>query len=317
VLLAGIDEAGYGPTLGPLCHGLCVLRLKEAPPEPDLWALLAGVVSRHPAPDGQLCVDDSKKVYASGDGLQGLAHPVAAFLNAAGHEARAHLPLKTLLPAVELAELESDPWGANGHESANGIALSELPGAQRLVEALTKHALEVCELRGGALSARKFNAHLNACGNKADVSWARVEHLLREAFALAQPGEAVFALVDRQGGRKFYAPKLHALFGDALLSVECETNLDSTYRVEFEGRKIRVAFRQKAESACLAVALASMCAKLVRELSMARLNAYFLAHEAKLKPTAGYPQDALRFLKDTQTLRAKLKIADPAFVRAK
>jgi hypothetical protein len=41
-----------------------------------------------------------------------------------------------------------------------------------------------------------------------------------------------------------------------------------------------------------------MGAKLVRELLVARLNAYWSARCVELKPTAGYAQDGARFLRD-------------------
>jgi hypothetical protein len=60
-----------------------------------------------------------------------------------------------------------------------------------------------------------------------------------------------------------------------------------------------------------------MCAKLARELCMARLNAFFRRHLPDLEPTAGYATDAKRFLRDTAALRRKLGITDDAFVRVK
>jgi hypothetical protein len=60
-----------------------------------------------------------------------------------------------------------------------------------------------------------------------------------------------------------------------------------------------------------------MAAKLVRELFMERFNAFFLAHDPRLAPTAGYPTDAVRFLKETESLRRRLSIPDEALIRAK
>jgi hypothetical protein len=57
-------------------------------------------------------------------------------------------------------------------------------------------------------------------------------------------------------------------------------------------------FRPEAEDAHLPVALASMTAKLVRELAMARFNRYWCLRMPELKPTAGYTLDARRWLEE-------------------
>ena len=67
LILAGIDEAGYGPLLGPLCVGLCVMRIEEwkkGDEAPDLWKVLSSAVSRDlkGCKSGKLAVADSKKI---------------------------------------------------------------------------------------------------------------------------------------------------------------------------------------------------------------------------------------------------------------
>ena len=75
----GIDEAGYGPTLGPLVISAAAFR-EEAPQSGiehfekdtpvfslDLWELLAGVVTRKPDRT-HIPVNDSKKLYKPGKG---------------------------------------------------------------------------------------------------------------------------------------------------------------------------------------------------------------------------------------------------------
>ncbi|MCC7387407.1 MAG: hypothetical protein IT431_01420 [Phycisphaerales bacterium] len=64
--------------------------------------------------------------------------------------------------------------------------------------------------------------------------------------------------------------------------------------------RIHIQFRPEAEEAHLPVALASMTAKLVRELAMARFNRYWCGRVAELMPTAGYVQDARRWLEDVE-----------------
>ena len=61
---AGIDEAGYGPMLGPLCVGPATFVLEKTLPRrgaPDLWAMLDEVVCRAKRdPRQRIAVDDSK-----------------------------------------------------------------------------------------------------------------------------------------------------------------------------------------------------------------------------------------------------------------
>ena len=91
--LIGLDEAGLGPLLGPLCTGAASLSLDfdQAEGPPDLWSQLAPVVGTSPRA-GDIPVADSKKLKSS-----------------------SKLPLRNLLaglvPFVELAsstELQTD-----------------------------------------------------------------------------------------------------------------------------------------------------------------------------------------------------------------
>ena len=50
------------------------------------------------------------------------------------------------------------------------------------------------------------------------------------------------------------------------------------------------------------VALASVLAKTVRELFMESLNTWFAEQVPGVRPTAGYPQDARRFLEDVASV---------------
>ena len=49
LIIAGIDEAGYGPTLGPLCVGMSAFAMPDPQipsPTPDLWKLLDAAICR-------------------------------------------------------------------------------------------------------------------------------------------------------------------------------------------------------------------------------------------------------------------------------
>ena len=58
-----------------------------------------------------------------------------------------------------------------------------------------------------------------------------------------------------------------------------------------------------------------MTAKYVRELHMVLFNRWWRQHDPELKRTAGYVQDARRFLADTKSLRRQLGIEDRLLIR--
>ena len=121
-------------------------------------------------------------------------------------------------------------------------------------------------------------------------------------------------LVDRLGGRKDYSGLLAKAFPGSEVRELSLSPTESRYRV---GASCHVTFACRAESRCMTVALSSMVSKYVRELMMRRLNRYFAERMPALKPTAGYPVDAARFLEDTRDLRRREGVRDNLFIRAR
>src|SRR5215831_6055834 len=71
--IIGIDEAGYGPNLGPLVMTSVACRVPDKLTGTDLWQALRLVVRRcGESCDAPLLVDDSKAVYGTAQGLKAL-----------------------------------------------------------------------------------------------------------------------------------------------------------------------------------------------------------------------------------------------------
>ena len=78
VIRAGIDEAGYGPVLGPLVVALSAFDCTRD--DPSLWVALRGAVRKTvPGRSARLPVADSKELYQGGKGLACLETTALAF----------------------------------------------------------------------------------------------------------------------------------------------------------------------------------------------------------------------------------------------
>ena len=79
----GIDEAGYGPNLGPLVMTAVVAESSDDRP-PDLWADLSATVCRARGDTDRVWVDDSKALYRGGQGRDRLEAACLAAVSTVG-----------------------------------------------------------------------------------------------------------------------------------------------------------------------------------------------------------------------------------------
>ena len=329
VVLIGIDEAGYGPLLGPLCVAMCAVRVHDwspGEPAPDLWKRLSRGVVKAPGKSarGRIAINDSKKLKLANDGPRDpLVHLERGVLAALGtmdlHPTCDHSLLATLG-----AELDACPWYAPviPIPTANEAASMRID-ASMLSSAAAAGGVEFLSLRCVTVCEQRFNDIVKARGTKAAATAEGIrEHLLTSwhtwsarANALDHPPRLV---CDRQGGRTAYAEMLAELLpiqppGTPEIQVRVieECAAQSRYHVALEcptgPRELSVLFQPEAEMAHLTVALASMTAKYCRELLMKRFNLYWNVQASdrglpELKPTAGYRSDARRWLHDAREL---------------
>lgn len=91
----------------------------------------------------------------------------------------------------------------------------------------------------------------------------------------------------------------------------------SAYKISCARREMEISFVEKGEDACMTVALASVFSKYMRELFMRLENHYWLQFVPDLKPTAGYYEDAQRFLSEIASIKKRELIQDDILIRSK
>ncbi len=309
-LLIGIDEAGYGPNLGPLCIGASAWNVDgggRKGEDLDLYQRLAEVISS--APDKhRIAVADSKRLYKPASHAQhnGLIHLERAVLTALEMLQRPAADMQALLALPEL------PWYAD-YNCALPVDV-DVVEVMALVDQwqIANEAADVqlLDLQVRMVFPEEFNSLVTEYGTKgAALSHVSIE-LARELLDRnSQLATHTSVMCDKHGGRNRYAALLQHHFPEHLLQVVEESRPLSRYRWGAADCQTEVSFRSKGEAE-LPVALASMAAKYFRELAMRAFNAFWTSKVPELKPTAGYPQDAKRFKAEIEAVQSKLGIED-------
>lgn len=301
--VVGVDEAGYGPNLGPLVQAAAAVRLPDH--DPAGWESLRPHVRRCCDPaDGRLLVDDSKKVYAGARGLADLGHGVLA-VHAPCPATAGDLVARTVLDACAV-DLRAEPWFTTDEP----LAAAAGPFPPRDVAWF--HAG-----RASVVPAARFNQLLDRHGSKAVPLALGLAGLMAAVVTGLPPGEPVQFHCDKMGGRNFYAAMLQEAFPAGWVVALKESAGESRYRVANLDREVEVVFRPRADAESVAVALASMLAKYLREVCMLQFNAFWQTHVPGLKPTAGYPGDARRYYDAIKPAMDRLGIPPDAVWRKK
>lgn len=332
-ILVGIDEAGYGPHLGPLVVAAAALEFGgDALPEPDLWHALREHVHARPSGAGpRVVICDSKVAYGGGGDLAALERTVLALLAAMGRRPRrlSDLAAETRVASAtggDEAAGAPPPWDAPQSVALPAdTAPDEVEAAAaRLAEGLAAIGGRPAGLWINVAPAARLNRLMDATQNKARALFALAADLLA-AVLDRWPREPVHITMDSHGGRRYYAGLLAGAF--PMMAVEAleESATVSRYRLRREGgvdgtgaaAPVDVTVCNRCETWSLATALASMAAKYVRELHMRQMNAYFRSLVPGLRPTAGYGLDAWRFLGEVAAARAAGGIADAQILRSR
>ncbi len=316
--IVGVDEAGYGPNLGPFVMTAAACRVDDDRADACLWSALRSAVRRAAdADDGRIAVDDSKRVYSTARGLAALEHGVLAAL---GRDASAPFGsfLSGFCAETVLAELGGEAWytgagGLPGHATAEEVTAA----AARFDAACTAAGVHGWKAYTVVVCAPRFNALLDEAGSKGAVLAHGLGALLRASRDLAPADEALTFHIDKHGGRNRYAAQIQqALAADFVTPLQ-EGMAASVYRVFGMGREMRLTFQPRADISHFCTALASMVSKYVRERLMEEFNGFWRERTPGLKPTAGYPGDAKRFYDAIRPTAERLGIPEAALWRRK
>ena len=268
--LAGIDEAGYGPTLGPLTVVAVAVDASDA----NALTMAASALG----------IADSKAIHRSGDlaPLERLA--LAGLTWLAGRQPQT---------AAEVFALLGEPPGARDQPWMNGADRFAVPSKCDVVATWDPDGMRPLGVAGAIIQPTAYNRALADGLNKADLELRHIGDLLR----WAEGRETLEITVDRLGGRRYYRDQLQNVWPTAMVLIDDESPAASCYRIAGAAREWQVSFRVGADASSPLVGLASCIAKYARELHMCLFNRYWSATVPGLAPTAGYPEDARRWLK--------------------
>lgn len=299
-MLAGLDEVGLGPILGPMVIGGVAL---EGPAGTDPWRALRTLVCRARAEKGKIRVADSKKVHQGSHQIGAIERTALTFAGAFLGELPRTLAELLRGLGVDPTPLARCPWYGSLDlslpiESDRG-ELNLL--AHRLRRLLASKDIALLRLALRVVDAEEFNALIAATDNKSETHFsAYADVLLRLLEAVAGRGGHVVA--DRCGGRFHYKLALQRRLPKTRIAVVDEQPERSEYLLGKDGAETRLTFAEKADDRAFPTALASCLAKYVREAMVHSLNAWFHARLPELAPTAGYYVDGHRFLAEVRRL---------------
>jgi hypothetical protein len=217
---------------------------------------------------------------------------------------------------MELARA-NEPWLADGEclLPLQATRESVVAGTEKLRRSFGECGARLVAQRCRVVLPSEFNSLIRDWSGKGELL-SRLTIELAAQTLETLPEEPALLVCDKHGGRNCYGPLLQQQFAEALVQIRGESRRRSVYVWRHGGRAVQARFQVGAESH-LAVALASMTAKYLREVLMKLFNAFWLRQVPGLAPTAGYPLDARRFKREIAETQNALGIQDASIWRAK
>jgi ribonuclease HII len=312
-IVIGVDEAGYGPNIGPLIIAATAWRVPDEICEISFAKLLRKHFSTRPWCEGckHVPLGDSKQLYTPAVGLRTLEAGLLALLEQLEHVSRerfqgfgcvlqriAHSS-GTLLCGEQLAWYSKVPT-----ELPVALPADEICRLANMARTrLAKWGIELLAVRASIVTESNFNLMIDKYGSKGRLLSTVTMQLVSEVLSDFSHC-AVEVFCDRQGGRKKYSCVLLEAMPDDWFDTLDESPQRSSYRRQ-RAPELKFHFSVGGDS-FPPTALASMTAKYLRERLMASINDFWKEHVVDLKPTAGYPNDAKRFREQIEPVASRL-----------
>ena len=317
-LIIGVDEAGYGPNLGPLAVCATAWRIPSGLNSDNLTKIIPQITAERPGKD-EIQIADSKVMYKPGSGIETLENTVQVMSRVSGFHLELasdwHSWIARFDPQWTNQTVEV-PWFHGDRElpvTSNPDVINDL--SDSITASLAQCGIELIDIEMNLIPAKRFNELLKVNNGKGELlsnaSAALVKSLLNRISIDAE--EPVLVHFDKHGGRNQYLPLLMQTFPDVFIQIIREGREMSEYRwgdgAGLGEGNIQCRFVAKGDR-FLPAALASNFAKYARELAMMSFNTFWRQKVADLKPTAGYPVDAKRFKQEIETVQRDLGISD-------